>query len=299
MTANNRKSIQIPLMGGLGNQIFQLAAGIYLRQKHGRDVYYTTTLLQPPKFFRAGSTSIRNLMISELIKSTERSKLSRLQILILRMFTNSNNKLVVTEKPNATELLADCDPKTRIYVGYFQQLKYVNAVGADLLERFSSSATFKFLIPKSLEPRVAIHIRLGDYSSNKRARSFHGLSEISYFIEGAKILLERLQTRSILIVSDEPERARALFEQYFNQYGIQITCSSGMSEYEDLALLSHSAGLVASNSSFSWWAAWLSSPLGSKVIVPSPWFAEFSNAEENLFDSRWTVIDRQISTSDQ
>jgi hypothetical protein len=282
-------------MGGLGNQIFQLAAGIYLHQKHGREVNYPTTLLHPPKYLRAGSTSIRNLMIGELIRSNERVNLSRLQILFLRLFTNSKNRYVVTEKSNTTESLIMCDPKTRIYIGYFQQLKYVNSVATDLLERFSSSATFKSLIPKSLEPRVAIHIRLGDYSSNQRARSFHGLSDISYFVNGAIILLERLQIKSILIVSDEPKRAKLLFEEFFDQYDVQITCSSGVNEYEDLALLSHSAGLVASNSSFSWWAAWLSSPLGSQVIVPSPWFAELSLAEDNLFDSRWTVIDRQIS----
>ena len=293
------KPIYIPLLGGLGNQIFQFVAGIYLHQKHGRNIYYTTTFLHPPKFLRASNTSIRNFMISELIKSDERKSLSRLQVLILQMFTSSKNRYVVAEVESNTALLDICHFKTTVFIGYFQQLKYVNTVRDELLERFSSSTTFNSLIPKSLEPRVAIHIRLGDYSSNQHARSFHGLTDISYFVEGAKILLQRLQIRDILIVSDEPERAKALFEHCFDRSDVQISCSSGLNEYEDLALLSHSEGLVTSNSSFSWWAAWLSSPLGSEVIVPSPWFAELSKAEENLFDSRWTVLERRISISDQ
>lgn len=299
MHTNNRKTIHIPLMGGLGNQLFQLAAGLYVHRKHGRDVCYPITLLQPPKLSRPRKTSIRNLMISELLDSNERKKLSKLQIIALKLITHSKRRFVVYERANNTEILDNYDSTTRILIGYFQQLRYVDSVGAELLERFRSSPTFNSLTPKSLEPRIAIHIRLGDYSSNQHARSFHGLSDISYFVEGAKILLQRLQIKDILIVSDEPKRAQSLFEQFFDLHDIQIACSSGSNEYEDLALLSHSAGLVASNSSFSWWAAWLSSPLGSQVIVPSPWFAEISKTEENLFDSRWTVIERRISVSNQ
>lgn len=299
MNTNKEKSIQIPLLGGLGNQIFQFSAGIYLQQKYGREVHYPAALLRPPKFLIARKTTIRNLMISELINSDKQKNMSKLQILALQMCTSSKNRYVVTENESNAELLDKWDSKTRVFIGYFQQLKYVDAVRVELLERFGSSATFKTLIPKSLEPRIAIHIRLGDYSSNQHARTFHGLSDISYFVEGAKILLQRLQIRNLLIVSDEPKRALSLFEQYFDQNDIQITCSSGLNEYEDLALLSHSKGLVASNSSFSWWAAWLSSPLGSQVIVPSPWFAELSKAEENLFDSRWTILERRILISDQ
>lgn len=298
MTTKNEKAVHIPLMGGLGNQIFQLTAGIYLHHKHGCNVHYPTTLLRPPKFLRASRTSIRNLMIHELIRSNERKKLSKFQLLFWQIFSNSQRNYVVTENENNSELLDSYSTKTRVLIGYFQQLNYVNAVAADLIERFSSSATFKSLIPITLEPRIAIHVRLGDYSSNPQARSFHGLSDISYFVDGAHLLLNKLKVKNILIVSDEPKLAQTLFEQHFDKDDVKITCSPGLNEYEDLALLSHSKGLVASNSSFSWWAAWLSSPLGSQVIVPSPWFAELSNAEKNLFDSRWTVLDRRILTSD-
>lgn len=99
-------------------------------------------------------------------------------------------------------------------------------------------------------------------------------------------------------MSDEPERARMLLESHFDLAEIQITCNSGSNEFEDLAMLSHSAGLVASNSSFSWWAAWLSTPLGSQVVVPSPWFAEASQAEKYLFNHRWKVLPRRISGKD-
>ena len=297
--STERRTVIIPLMGGLGNQLFQFAAGLYLRKKLGVFINFPTTLLHPPKFLRATNTTDRNLMIGELVHSDESQNVSRLKLLVLRILTNSRAKFVVLESDQSFESLDKVSPESRFFIGYFQNLKYVNTVRNDLLARFSASTTFRGLIPTALEPRIAIHMRLGDYSSNQQARSYHGLTDISYFVDGAKILLDKLNCRSILIVSDEPDRARALFEENFKRDDVEITNNTSSNEYEDLRLLSHSAGLVTSNSSFSWWAAWLSSSLGSHVIVPSPWLAELSRAEENLFDSRWTILERRISVTNQ
>lgn len=295
----NRSKINITLMGGLGNQLFQFAAGLYVSRQHGRTVTFSTALLQPPKILKTNKTSIRNLMIQELLELEETQSTSRLRILFLKLLTTSRRKYVAIERDIDTELLDFLDSNSLILIGYFQKLRYVNTVQSELLERFNSSRSFTSLVPKILEQRIAIHVRLGDYSSNEAARSFHGLSDVSYFVEGAKLLINCLNCKRILIVSDEPERARTLLESHFDLAEIQITCNSGSNEFEDLAMLSHSAGLVASNSSFSWWAAWLSTPLGSQVVVPSPWFAEASQAEKYLFNDRWKVLPRRISGKDQ
>ncbi|NGX26938.1 MAG: hypothetical protein K940chlam6_00865, partial [Chlamydiae bacterium] len=42
---------------------------------------------------------------------------------------------------------------------------------------------------------------------------------------------------------------------------------------EDFYVLTFCKGFIISNSSFGWWAAWLSTFPDKKVIVPTPWFA--------------------------
>jgi hypothetical protein len=48
---------------------------------------------------------------------------------------------------------------------------------------------------------------------------------------------------------------------------------------------------VTSNSSFSWWAAYLSSPKPSLVIYPTPWFTGI-NEPQNLIPESWIGIAR-------
>ena len=68
-----------------------------------------------------------------------------------------------------------------------------------------------------------------------------------------------------------------------------------MSELEDLAGMSASRGIVISNSTFSWWAAWIGTQLHEcNVVAPRPWFATPSAADDNLLPDGWTVLDREL-----
>jgi hypothetical protein len=59
----------------------------------------------------------------------------------------------------------------------------------------------------------------------------------------------------------------------------------------DFYLLSHTKHLVMANSTFSWWAAWLS---GAMTVAPSKWFAgDFSDCPVNMNDAypdKWIII---------
>ena len=56
-----------------------------------------------------------------------------------------------------------------------------------------------------------------------------------------------------------------------------------------------SSSIVISNSTFSWWAAWIGSQLHEcNVIAPRPWFATPTAADVNLLPVEWTVLDREL-----
>lgn len=146
----NKSKVKIILMGGLGNQIFQFAAGLYVSRQHGRTVTFSTALLRPPKILKTNKTSIRNLMIQELLELEETQSTSRLRILFLKLLTTSRRKYVVIERDIDTELLDFLDSNSLILIGYFQKLRYVNTVRSELLERFNSSRSFASLVPRFL-----------------------------------------------------------------------------------------------------------------------------------------------------
>lgn len=294
------KTVHLPLIGGLGNQLFQLAAGIYVTNQFDREVKYVSSFLKSPYFNKRGWTTPRRLMIEDLIGDTEWSELSRAKIAAIRAFSSFGKRYWVSEFGPSDNILERIDSDTRVLVGYFQKYRYVNHVAESFLKRLEKSLLFRQIIPSQCKPRIAVHMRFGDYRTNPRTRAVHGLSDISYYINGVEALIGDLPCNQIVLVSDDPKRAYSLFTEASGCGNFKVRCAYGASELEDLALLSHSAGIVISNSSFSWWAAWLgASTVGARVVAPTPWFAEPSAADINLVDPSWICIERDLSTKEQ
>jgi hypothetical protein len=119
---------------------------------------------------------------------------------------------------------------------------------------------------------------------------------VSYYATATRILLDELKASEVVIVSDDPPRALEALSKELNSDKIQLCCANTTDELEDLAILSHSAGIVISNSSFSWWAAWLGSTLkGASVIGPRPWLATYSKADECLAIPSWRFLERSLA----
>jgi len=284
-------------MGGLGNQLFQLAAGLYVSQKLEKEVRILSTWLNPTSLVLRAKVQPRKLMIEDLIHEHEWSRISRSQTALTRIAARFSPELWVAESGPSDASIERITPRTRFLVGYFQRAHYANSVRNLLLERFNSSPKFSQIIPKLLRPRIAIHMRFGDYFTDPVTRRFHGLNRASYYVDSARILLQRIDCDQIILISDDPDRALSSFTEAFGKTELHIETSNGKSEFEDLALLASSAGIVISNSSFSWWAAWIgSTSLNASVIIPIPWFATASAIDKNLALPSWTYMRRSPIT---
>lgn len=103
----------------------------------------------------------------------------------------------------------------------------------------------------------AIHVRRGDYLLLKH---FHPGPRAEYYYDAAdKLPCSAAYPR--YIVSDDIEWCFNTFEQVF---------LSALDPVSDLSILATSTAIVMSNSSFSWWGAYLSN--ARTVIYPKPWF---------------------------
>jgi hypothetical protein len=159
----------------------------------------------------------------------------------------------------------------------------------------SNSAIFKDILLASPVNNIAVHIRFGDYLFDAQTKRVHGLSAMSYYVDSVKILQTTHKYDQIVVYSDNPQRAYSDFSRALGSSEIPITMIENSSEYEDLAGMASSKGLVISNSSFSWWAAWIGTQLhGCNVVAPRPWFANPTAADHNLLPKGWIVLDREL-----
>ena len=293
------KTIHLFLMGGLGNQLFQLTAGLYIDQVIGRRVKYSDLWLRAPKDARDSKTNARRLMIGSLVDTREWSDISRFNKKISEIVSQPFRNYRIIETDSSDNAIERITSRTRYLEGYFQDLGFVQTVEGPLIKRLRSSPDFSTLLPVKLEQRIAVHMRFGDYHNNSIAKTFHGLTDKSYYVQAIHLLLKLIDCNQVLIVSDNPTLAKESLAGSFDDLKLELIFSEGQNELEDLALLSHSAGIVMSNSSFSWWAAWIASrSFDAQIIMPSPWFAKPSAADHKLFDVNWRQIPRSLQISD-
>ena len=62
--------------------------------------------------------------------------------------------------------------------------------------------------------------------------------------------------------------------------------------YFDLCLISKCKDFIISNSTFSWWGAWLGSHENKRIIAPNPWYGPGLShiSTRDLFPNSWEII---------
>lgn len=139
--------------------------------------------------------------------------------------------------------------------GYFQSYKYFGST----IPRFKESFRVQQLAKLPAGERIAIHIRRGDYVNHEA----YAQLQITYFIQ-ALLTIPDWKNKNIILFSDDMGYCKTHFECLPNAHFING------SEVEHLAMMSLCDYHILSNSSFSWWGAYLSEQ--KHVIYPKEYF---------------------------
>ena len=283
-----RRTVTIPLQGGLGNQLFQVAAGLVLADRHGVPVRWSDHWLRHPQ---PGDTQ-RAFALEGLLAPDE---LTGVAAGVVGTWSDRLTQRVV-ERSSDDDSLARWRPRTREVAGYFQRAAYVEQAWPRLHERFRASPRPQHRRLVSTEPGThgALHYRLGDYLDNPAAALRHGIVAPEYFAQELRQgLAEGIDDWQI--ISDDPEGAADLLRSQDLPSELRLTSASTGDEWRDLAVLASARTCVISNSSFSWWAAWIGAAShGTRVVAPRPWFADPTAAEPALFPATWERRDREL-----
>ena len=293
-----RKSIQVvvPLVApeasnsSLGNQLFQLAFGLYLRVKFGYEVHYyirreKSRLLQK-------DLNVVSQPISTLISHRELLNSSVVRDLLIRFAIHSPWLIIREDKIGTSGIPSVCFPYFQLAHGYFQNHIFVREAESELLFRFRNAPVFQSAFAAG-QDHIGVHVRCGDYMSNPINRERYGVPNPNYYLEATRYLAEASGSRSVVIVSDEPEIAWNVVGGPLKRLsGLSVEMSVGTLT-DDFCTLAQSRAVVTSNSTFSWWAAWVAhSQRKVGVVVPDPWYLDASVGDSGLKYPGWHPMAR-------
>ena len=175
------------------------------------------------------------------------------------------------------------DDKPTIYVGYFQSEKYFEKYSENIKSLFGPPLEFirRILaeIPGIFTTEVTvINVRKGDYL---KYPNYHPTVSPEYIFKA----LELVPAKQYLIASDDIQWCK---ENLKLPNAIYL---EGWKSHEQLWIMSMCHHFIISNSSFSWWAAYLSRHPGKIVIAPETWFGpEFKGTWDDMYCKGWTIL---------
>ncbi len=289
------KMILINLNGGLGNQLFQYALGRRLSYERNLPLRFDLSLLEASwsiRQFKLGYFQTQGKPINE----GERKKFYRYQD--LKVFTLLQNSLpyyrrrIVNEKSPMFDENILRTPSKIFLQGYWQSYKYFTSIRDVLQKELRLNVTLDALNKDKLESirntsSVSIHIRRGDYVHNPETNKAHGVLPLEYYDRAIKMMKEKVTAPHFYVFSDDIPWVRENMRGLENAAFVDHNDSD--QDYFDLALMKECQFHITANSSFSWWAAWLSGHENKIVIAPKKWY-QTERDTSDLCPEEWIRI---------
>lgn len=287
------------IIGGLGNQMFQYAAGRVLSLVRGQSLrldisgypdYGLHQGFELQRVFNAPIEIATEADVRAILRWRNSSGICR--ILSRPSMAAFRGKRFVVEPHfhywhGIKDVPSDC-----YLMGHWQSEKYFHEKAAQIRSDFS----FRFA-PEHLNAELAgqissanavsLHVRRGDYANNPQTNAAHGLCSLEYYHAAIQYIAERTECPHLFIFSDDVDWTRRNLKVAFPcQY---VDHNRDAESYNDMRLMSLCQHHIIANSSFSWWGAWLDPKPTKIVVAPHKWFARETDTTD-LIPGEWIVL---------
>lgn len=236
------------LVGGLGNQIFEIAAAAALAKDNNAILLVNNNEHICPNQGRNVNNYINNIF-SKIALDTDP---------IIENFYNESGCLYkfIPYKQNIK------------LGGHFQSWKYFHHQQNYIRNLFSPTKEIQEELDEKfswLKNCTAIQVRRGD-ALTERAVGYHPVPTLEYFYEA----VNRINPSHIVVFSDDMKWCKENLK-----FNVHCDFSISQGEYRDymeIYMMSLCKNIIISNSTFGWWGAYLNARIDKKVYVPSMWF---------------------------
>jgi hypothetical protein len=252
--------ISCKLQGGLGNQLFQIAATHALALRNNDTSCFDIGGCYTPLQGHTASKYANNILSNVLNVSGHR-------------FSS------IYHEPRFGYQPIPYAPNRHL-IGYFQSEKYFEDYKREIKNLFKITqvdAAKEILEPYTGKGKLitSVHIRRGDYLNNP---AYHPTSSFEYYKEAMELIGDSI----FIFISDDIDWVKANF------IGENYTYSTASDELTDLAIMTLCDHNIIANSSFSWWGAYLNPNKGKIVIAPKEWFGPNGHKDtEDVTPDNW------------
>ena len=276
MNMSTNKAVAVHIKGGLGNQLFQIAAAYAYAKKEGgtlhilykehngdRPVYWDTVLHRMKPYL---VPSIPPHMIH----------------------WNESQPTMYQSIPPLTSqgVLLDGYRQTSKYFYNYdikQELRELFAPSSALMDEVL--ARYSFLL-ENKDRVVVVHARRTDYLRNQTMIDIHGPLSSSYYKEAIRRMKEKVKDPIWLLTSDD-NRYWMEIEKELDIHAPVILMNE--TDIHTFALLQQFQHVIMSNSTFIWWCTWMAD--AKDVIAPSKWFGPVGpHPYDDIYEDHWERI---------
>ena len=289
----------LQVRGGLGNQMFQYAAirALSIHNKNERIILYAECFKNDPQ----RDFSLNHLNLCMDVKIVNKSiiinvyrKIFNLIKKIIKQNVSCEKDVIKLYKLGFFEYLGNRNylkiPDSAVPVKYFSSVfidqMYFEKDKELIKNEFRvktkpSNCNQEFLnCIGSSHPSVCIHVRRGDYLQYSNLL----VCDEDYYEKAIIKMSELLENPSFFVFSDDIEYTRKLFK---HKPGFRFVDLDNP-DYEELRLMYSCENFILSNSTYSWWAQFLSENR-NHVISPRYWDRE--QKENRLIEKDWILLE--------
>ena len=292
--------------GGLGNQMFQYAAGLALSIRKQAplsvdDGWFSDMGDATPRrceitqfpALAGGGLAIASPSLVMRLRYKPESLLPRMMRKLFRK-PRAHSAHHIVEDQAAPPVNLDVYPLPIYLSGYWQSERYFADQAAAIREAFTFP---EFVRPEARtlartilceEESVSLHVRRGDYVANPQANLYHGVCGMTYYSRAMEIVEQSVPSPHYVIFSDDPEWCRTAFAGCGRTMTV-VDVHSDNDAIHDMHLMALCKHHIIANSSFSWWGAWLSNERGM-TCAPRQWFAATEKEKDNPSPDRWLLL---------
>lgn len=284
------QTITTRLVGGLGNQMFQYAAGRALSLRTGLPLMLDITQLSK-KSYRDYGLGDFNINARTFRRPKENSTTP---------FVRLTQALGLAQKPAASAPIY-LEPHFHydssfeslnqpcVLEGYWQTERYFKSVPdiirKELSPRRLPSSVLALQDRMQCANSISVHIRRGDYASNPEFARFHGLCSLTYYTSAMDRIATQIANPIFHIFSDDHAWIKENFPKH--HHWVLVEDWPAKPAWVDLWLMSRCSHHIIANSSYSWWGAWLNPSSTKQVIAPARWFNDAPHNTRDILPADW------------
>lgn len=314
--------IYLEMAGRLGNQLFRYAFARKIQELTGEELYIDFKRVYEKGQKENGWTNSLKMFKTKPYKEVVNKKKeifyknSTIMQKTVYFLYKMGNQILKKNKNNLIKYQLKMQPLLNRYNLYFLELGYYNynfkyldkqkvkyICGCFECENYfldikdNILKEFEPIKPKE-EKNIALYekiektnsicmsIRRGDFISNEKNRKMYDICNLQYYSKSIDIMKKKLKNPVLFVFSDDIKWAK----ENIKFKGIDIFFEDGNDTVDEKLRLMYSCKhFIISNSTFSWWAQFLSRNPDKIVISPNKWYK--NGLDSDLINKNWIKIE--------